>query len=63
MYTYTLIKGEYVLAKLGQGIDVICVDFNGMRLMNCGDLTVNVIQNFIEGGVAVFYTKEAVASE
>lgn len=60
-YKYTVVKNEYVMQKLGMGVEVICVDFNGMRLMNCGDMVVSQLQLFLADGVSVFYTKEAVS--
>lgn len=61
-YKYTVLKSQYVMEKLGQGATVLCVDFTGMRLMDCGDMVVNTLQKFIADGVSVFYLKEAVTN-
>lgn len=60
MYKYTIIKNQYVMEKLGQGATILCVDFNGMRVMNCGDMKVGTLQAFISDTSYIFYVKEAV---
>lgn len=60
MYKYTLVKNEYVMEKLGKGADIVCVDFTGMRVIDCGDMKVSTLQKFLNDGVSIFYDKEAV---
>lgn len=59
-YKYTILKSQYVMENLGLGKTVLCVDFTGMRLMDCGDMVVSALQKFIADGVSVFYIKEAI---
>lgn len=63
MFKYTIVKNEYVMEKLGKGSEIVCVDFTGMRLINCGDMLVNTLQKFLKDGVSVFYLKELVKNE
>lgn len=53
--TYTVIKKEYVIESLGKGKTVYCVDFKGMRVMDCGNMTISTIRNFIDSADSVFY--------
>ena len=50
------------MEKLGQGATILCVDFNGMRVIDCGDMKVNTLQKFIADSANVFYVKEAVTN-
>ena len=59
--TYTELKKEYVIETLGKGATVIMCDFNTMRMVDCGDMTVNSIKAFIEKPETKFY--KVVASE
>ena len=61
-YKYTVLKSQYVMEKLGQGATVLCCDFTGMRLINCGDMAVNTLQAFMADGVSVFYVKEEITN-
>lgn len=59
--TYTELKKEYVIETLGKGVKVIMCDFYTMRMVDCGDMTVNAINAFIEKSETKFY--KVVASE
>lgn len=53
--TYTELKKEYVIETLGKGSSVILCDFDTMRMINCGELTVNAINSFIAKENTVFF--------
>lgn len=53
--TYTELKKEYVIETLGKGSSVILCDFDTMRMINCGELTVNAINAFIAKENTVFF--------
>lgn len=57
--TYTEIKKEYVIEKLGKGDTVIMCDFSTMRMADCGEMTVNTIRAFMEKPETKFYTAVA----
>lgn len=59
--TITEVKPEYVLQTLGKGTKVTACDFSTNRMSDCGEMTVNAINAFIEKGTVKFYT--VVASE
>ena len=43
---------------------MLCVDFNGLRVMNCNELKVGAIQSFLEISSTKFYERtEVVTSE
>ena len=50
------LDGQYVLATLGKGTKVTMCDFATNRMVDCGDMTVNSINAFIEKGTAKFFT-------
>lgn len=52
----TEIKTEFVLATLGKGTKVTMCDFATNRMADCGEMTVNAINSFIEKGTAKFYS-------
>lgn len=54
--TVTELKGEFVLATLGKGTNVTMCDFATNRMIDCGEMTVNSINAFIEKGTAKFFT-------
>lgn len=51
----TELKKEYVIETLGKGNKVILCDFDTMRLIDCGELTVNAINSFIAKKNTVFF--------
>lgn len=53
--TYTELKKEYVIETLGKGDKVIMCDFSTMRMVDCGDMTVNTILAFIEKSETKFF--------
>lgn len=53
--TYTELKKEYVIETLGKGEKVIMCDFATMRMVDCGDMTVNTILSFIEKSETKFF--------
>ena len=59
--TYTELKKEYVIETLGKGTKVILCDFATMRMLDCGDMSVNTIQSFIDKAGTKFF--KAVANE
>lgn len=59
--TYTELKKEYVIETLGKGDKVILCDFATMRMLDCGDMTINTIQSFIDKTGTKFF--KAVANE
>lgn len=59
--TYTELKKEYVIETLGKGAKVILCDFATMRMLDCGDMTINTIQSFIDKADTKFF--KAVANE
>lgn len=54
--TITEVKTEFVLATLGKGNKVIACDFATMRMCDCGEMTVNAINAYIEKGTVKFFT-------
>lgn len=58
---YTELKKEYVMETLGKGVTVIMCDFSTLRMVDCGGMTVNTINAFIEKPETKFY--KAVANE
>lgn len=52
----TDLKSEFVLATLGKGIKVVMCDFPTMRMIDCGEMTVNAINSFIEKDTIKFFT-------
>lgn len=59
--TVTELKKEYVIENLGKGAKVIMCDFSTMRMADCGEMTVNSINAFIEKPETKFF--KVVASE
>lgn len=55
MVTYVEIKTEYVIETLGKCQKVILCDFSSMRMLDCDNLTVSAINNFINKGTAKFF--------
>lgn len=53
--TYTELKKEYVIETLGKGNSVIMCDFSTMRMVDCGEMTVNTIKSFIEKNETKFF--------
>lgn len=56
---YTELKKEYVIETLGKGNRVIMCDFSTMRMVDCGEMTVNAINSFMAKSETKFY-KEVV---
>ena len=54
--TISEIKTEFVLATLGKGTKVVACDFATNRMSDCGEMTVNAINAFIEKGTVKFFT-------
>lgn len=52
---YTELKKEFVIETLAKGVNVICCDFSTMRMSDCGDMTVNAINAFIEKAETKFF--------
>ena len=50
------IKTEFVLATLGKGTKVVMCDFATMRMLDCGDMTVNSIVSFMDKDTVKFFT-------
>lgn len=50
------LKPEFVLSTLGKGTKVVACDFQTMRMTDCGEMTVNAINAFIEKGTVKFFT-------
>ena len=59
--TITEIKTEFILATLQKGTRVTMCDYSNNRMFDCGEMTVNAINAFIEKGTVKFFT--VVASE
>ena len=59
--TITEVKSQYVLEVLGKGSKVVACDFASLRMSDCGEMTVNAINSYIEKGTVKFFT--VVASE
>lgn len=54
--TVSELKPEFVLKVLGEGTKVVACDFHCMRMTDCGEMTVNAINAFIEKGTVKFFT-------
>ena len=52
----TEVKPEYVLQTLGKGTRVMACDFHTNRMNDCGEMTVNAINAYIEKGTVKFFT-------
>ncbi len=50
------LDGQYVLATLGKGTKVVACDFATLRMTDCGEMTVNAINAYIEKGTVKFST-------
>ncbi len=59
--SHTEVKKEYVIETLGNGTEVIVVDFGKMVVLSCFELTVSQINNFIAKAETKFF--KAVANE
>lgn len=59
--SYEVLKKDYVIETLAKGTTVICCDFSTMRMLDCTDMTVKTINNYIAKDGVVFY--KAVANE
>jgi len=59
--SYSEVKKEYVIQTLGNGDKVIMCDFETMRMADCGEMTVNAINAFIDKPSTKFF--KVVASE
>lgn len=59
--TYTELKKEYVIETIAKGDTVILCDFAKLRMNDCVDMTVNVINNAIAKAETKFF--KVVASE
>ena len=53
--TYSELKKQYVIEKLGKGNTVLVVDFQSMRVMNCVDMTINTINSYIAKDSTKFF--------
>lgn len=53
--TITELKKEYVIETLGKGERVIMCDFSTLRMADCGEMTVNTINSFIEKPETKFF--------
>lgn len=54
-YTYTEVKPQYVIEKLGKNANIIMCDFASRRMVNCDDMTVGAIQSFLEKDSVKFF--------
>jgi hypothetical protein len=54
--TISEIKTEFVLATLGKGTKVVACDFATLRMNDCGEMTVNAINAYIEKGTVKFFS-------
>ena len=54
--TITEVKSQFVLEVLGKGTKVVACDFATLRMADCGEMTVNAINSFIEKGTAKFFS-------
>ena len=54
--TITEVKTEFVIKVLGEGSKVIACDFATLRMSDCGEMTVNAINSYIEKGTVKFFT-------
>lgn len=53
--TITEVKKEYVIETLGKGERVVMCDFSTLRMADCGEMTVNTINAFIEKPETKFF--------
>ena len=61
--TYTELKKEYVIETIAKGSTVIVCDFLSYRMMNCIDMTVGGIQNYIDNPETKFFKAVPVENE
>ena len=59
--TYEQLKKDYVIETLAKGNVVIVCDFGTMRMLDCGEMTVNTINSFIAKTDTVFFKGVAVS--
>ena len=53
--TITEVKKEYVIENLGKGERIVMCDFVSLRMADCGEMTVNTINSFIEKPETKFF--------
>ena len=53
--TYTEVKPEYVIQKLGNNVDIVMCDFATRRMVNCDSMTVGAIQSFLGKETTKFF--------
>jgi hypothetical protein len=53
--TYEQLKKDYVIETLAKGNVVIVCDFSSMRMLSCGEMTVNTIRSFMDKPDTVFF--------
>jgi len=51
----TEVKKEYVIETLGKGERLVMCDFATLRMAECGEMTVNAINAFIEKPETKFF--------
>ena len=54
---YGQIDKESVLTELNNGSELCCVDFRTLRVMRCGDLTLNAVKSFIDNKNVLFFKR------
>ena len=54
--TISELKPEFVLTTLGKGTKVVACNFQTMVMSDCGEMTVNAINAYIEKGTVKFFT-------
>ena len=54
--TITELKSEFVLSTLGKGTKVVACDFATLKMTDCGEMTVNAINAYIQKGTVKFFT-------
>ena len=54
-YSYSETKKDYVLESLGKGYSVVLADFQAMKMLDCGNLTVNAINSYMARNDVKFY--------
>ena len=57
--TISELKNEFVLATLGKGTKVVACDFATLRMTDCGEMTVNAINGYMQKGTVKFFTVTA----
>lgn len=53
--SYYGIDSKYVFEKLAAGSEIVICDFDTMRMLKCGEMTVSAIQSFMYKTNAKFF--------